>query len=35
MIFIPIFELSFDARYEMLSTDPLAKGLIFSAGIGF
>jgi hypothetical protein len=31
----PNFSFTLDARYELLPTDPLAQGLIFSVGIGF
>jgi hypothetical protein len=31
----PNFSFTLDARYELLPTDPLAQGLLFSIGIGF
>lgn len=35
MVFLPVLSLSFDARYEIVTSDPTAKAFIFSAGIGF
>lgn len=35
MVFLPVLSLSFDARYEIVTSDPSAKAFIFSAGIGF
>lgn len=35
MVFLPVLSLSFDGRYEVVTSDPSAKAFIFSAGIGF
>jgi hypothetical protein len=35
MLFLSSFQLSFDARYAIVTSDPAAKAFIFSAGIGF
>lgn len=35
MVFLPILSLSFDGRYEVVTSDPSLKAFIFSAGIGF
>jgi hypothetical protein len=31
----PSFSFTFDARYQLVPTDPLAQGLLFSLGFGF
>lgn len=35
MLLLKSFQLSFDARYAIITSDPSAKAFIFSAGIGF
>jgi hypothetical protein len=35
MLFLSSFQLSFDARYAIVTSDPAAKAFIFSVGIGF
>jgi hypothetical protein len=35
MLILPKFQLDFDARYAIVTTDPAAKAFIFSIGIGF
>lgn len=35
MVFLPVLSLSFDGRYEVVTSDPSSKAFIFSAGIGF
>jgi hypothetical protein len=35
MLILPKFQLDFDARYAIITSDPSAKAFIFSVGIGF
>jgi hypothetical protein len=35
LLILPKFQLAFDARYAMVTSDPVAKAFIFSVGIGF
>lgn len=35
MLFLSKFQLAFDARYAIVTSDPAAKAFIFSVGVGF